>query len=420
MGLAPNISLPVAEPASLLTREEKEQELGALLRSGAVREHTHLHSLLTYLGRQSVEDPAQLLKEYTIGVEALGKPGDYDPRLDPTVRVEVARLRTRLREYYEGPGATHRVWLTIPKGGYMPAFVEGSRVTITPGVPPRASRVRHLWPALTVVLLAALAWQQWRTGRAAPALAPEVEAFWAPHFSGSTPTLIVYGAPLFLKVQNSFFRDTHVNRVEELDKSSQVRGVIGVLKPLEIRPIYHFTGLGEAEAIFYITRVLAAGNAQLEVKRSNAVSWDDLKNRHVVMIGGRKFNPQIPDLPFQPRFLAEKGKVFDLQARGNEPAEYQSLRKSSHGDVTDDFSIISVYPGFSSNTRFVTIESSYTGATLAAAEFVTRPDTLREVVNRNLPLSRSSPYRAFQVVVGSKLNNGVVVELSYVKHTVLP
>ena len=36
-------------------------------------------------------------------------------------------------------------------------------------------------------------------------LAPELEAFWAPHLDG-TPTLIVVGAPLFLRMQGSYFR----------------------------------------------------------------------------------------------------------------------------------------------------------------------------------------------------------------------
>jgi hypothetical protein len=391
--------------------------LEQLLHAGVVREHTQLHSLLRYLGFKSLEEPAGPLKEYTIGIEALGKPEDYDPRLDPTVRVEVAKLRKRLKEYYDGAGASHRIRLTIPKGGYMPLFVE--ELPADPGTAVSA-RTGYLWPGIAAALLLTVVWLLWRgQPKAEAVLSPETAAFWAPHFGDGNPTLIVYGAPLFLKVANSFFRDTHVNRAEDLNQSPQVRSVIAALTPSEIRPIYHFTGVGESEAIFHVTRVLAAGHAALDVKRSNAVSWDDLKNRHVVMIGGRKFNPQIPDLPFKPKFQADKGKVVNLRLEGKEAAEYATVRRTSHGEVTEDYAIISVYPGFSPHTRLVALESASTEGTLAVAEFVTRPDTLRELIQRKVPLDRADPIRAFQVVIGARFNDGVVVRLNYVTHALL-
>jgi hypothetical protein len=70
----------------LLRRQRRPSTSPGTRRSGSWR------------GKKSLEngDP---LKEYTIGVEALGKPTDYDPRLDPTVRVDISKLRAKLREY---------------------------------------------------------------------------------------------------------------------------------------------------------------------------------------------------------------------------------------------------------------------------------------------------------------------------------
>src|SRR6185369_16390524 len=44
------------------------------------------------------------LKEIVIGTEVFDRGADYDPRLDPIVRVEARRLRAKLRSYYEGEG----------------------------------------------------------------------------------------------------------------------------------------------------------------------------------------------------------------------------------------------------------------------------------------------------------------------------
>jgi hypothetical protein len=45
------------------------------------------------------------------------------------VRVEAARLRDRLRNYYNGHGRTDDVLISVPKGGYLPAFSERQPTT---------------------------------------------------------------------------------------------------------------------------------------------------------------------------------------------------------------------------------------------------------------------------------------------------
>src|ERR1700756_282932 len=60
------------------------------------------------------------LKEYVIGVEVFDRSGDYDPRVDPIVRVEARRLRAKLKAYYEGDGAADPVIIEFLSGSYAP------------------------------------------------------------------------------------------------------------------------------------------------------------------------------------------------------------------------------------------------------------------------------------------------------------
>jgi len=62
------------------------------------------------------------LKEYLIGVEVFDRNGHYDPRVDPIVRVEARRLRSKLAQYYETEGRNDPVVIAFPKGGYVPVF----------------------------------------------------------------------------------------------------------------------------------------------------------------------------------------------------------------------------------------------------------------------------------------------------------
>jgi hypothetical protein len=42
------------------------------------------------------------LKEYRIGVDVFDRGKNFDPRTDPIVRVQAAKLRSNLLEYYAG------------------------------------------------------------------------------------------------------------------------------------------------------------------------------------------------------------------------------------------------------------------------------------------------------------------------------
>src|ERR1700722_7178211 len=64
-----------------------------------------------------------LLKESLLGVDVFERPADWDPRLDPIVRMEAARLRKGLAKYYESSGAADPVRIELPVGAYVPVFV---------------------------------------------------------------------------------------------------------------------------------------------------------------------------------------------------------------------------------------------------------------------------------------------------------
>lgn len=76
---------------------------------------------LRFVVDAALQSPAPLVREFDIARAVYDRRDDYDPRVDPIVRVEAARLRARLREYYEvAPPA--RVRIDLPKGRYLPQF----------------------------------------------------------------------------------------------------------------------------------------------------------------------------------------------------------------------------------------------------------------------------------------------------------
>ncbi|MGA9671488.1 MAG: malectin domain-containing carbohydrate-binding protein [Terracidiphilus sp.] len=94
------------------------EELRAVLSSEVFSDAPIMARLLKYLGEHHFGESKSSLNEYRIGVEALGRSADFDPSRNSCVRVEMHRLRARLRKYYETEGADHTLRLMLLEGRY--------------------------------------------------------------------------------------------------------------------------------------------------------------------------------------------------------------------------------------------------------------------------------------------------------------
>lgn len=108
------------------------------------------------------------IKEYSIALEVYDRKPDYDPKTDSIVRVEAARVRTRLKEYYEAEGAGDPVVVELPKGAYVPSFhkvraavatvgAEPAKDPVSEEVPPVPRKINSRWLVAAGALLAASA-----------------------------------------------------------------------------------------------------------------------------------------------------------------------------------------------------------------------------------------------------------------------
>lgn len=96
--------------------------LARVLDSRGFRSSLRLGRFLRFVVERTLEGREDEIKEYVIATEVYGKSPDYDPQIDSSVRVEASRLRSRLREYYEGEGSADRVRIELPRGRYIPVF----------------------------------------------------------------------------------------------------------------------------------------------------------------------------------------------------------------------------------------------------------------------------------------------------------
>ena len=133
--------------------------LDAVVRSAPFSKAKRPARFLRYLVETSLRGEGTSLKESVLGTDVFERPATWDPRLDPVVRQEAARLRKRLANYYESSGADAEVRIELPVGGYVPQFrrrsVEPEPVVVeTPAAAtPVLARRRTLWPYVAAAIL---------------------------------------------------------------------------------------------------------------------------------------------------------------------------------------------------------------------------------------------------------------------------
>jgi tetratricopeptide (TPR) repeat protein len=145
-------------------------ELNRILGSREFQGFERRSRLLKYLVDKAIA--GEPVKEYMIGVDVFEKPPDYDPRIDPAVRVEIGRMRTRLADYYAGAGNANPSRLEFPKRSYVPTLRAANPAA--PLGPTRRPRIERLWPAaLVAAVLCAGGVTAWRVLAAAGRQGPD-------------------------------------------------------------------------------------------------------------------------------------------------------------------------------------------------------------------------------------------------------
>ena len=90
------------------------QQVDKILAHGLFTRSERMGRFLRVAVEHSLGGRAADLKEYLIGVEVFDRKETYDPRLDPIVRVEARRLRSKLKAYYDSVGCQDEVIVSLP------------------------------------------------------------------------------------------------------------------------------------------------------------------------------------------------------------------------------------------------------------------------------------------------------------------
>jgi hypothetical protein len=410
----------------VLQQDVVRRQVDHILASSAFRSSTSLRRLLEYLAERTLHGEANDLKEYRIGVEGLGKQESYDPRIDPSVRVQVGRLRSRLAEYYQEEGAHDPIVISVPKGGFSVIFddrradpaVEGASPEQTS--PTRAPMRLKLIVFTAIALLCTLLFfvlQQQGTPRGDAGTA--FQELWKPYLTSDRPILISMGIPLWIRFVSKApdgselagdLRDGRLNQwgtdAESVD-GKRLDVWRKLLKPDVLEPRYHYLAVGEAMGTATLSKALGRYSNPTLV-RSNMLSWENVNGANAIFVGAPKFTPHFRNTPFIQNFRIGDFQVHNLHPKPGEKEAYPDEPRS-----TDRRGAALVGRYRNPGGGWLTIVGSANSmCTWAAVEYLTRPDYVAKL-NAALRQSFGKIPDSFEVVIEATFDQSSPIEIHH-------
>lgn len=395
-----------------LKRQEPTQEAGdptveQVLNSWTFRKAPALRALLRYLWDHRNEE----LSEYAIAVDVFSRPAGFDPKLDSTVRVQIARLRQKLKQYYEleGQGSPQR--LTIPLGQHRieVAACPGS----DPSGVPRVARLRRAVIGLasaTALLAVACAGLLLRESPG-PARSPsqaQLPSFWVPFFAAGTSTRLVLENPVFFRWDNSFLkvRDVRVNEFGEYANSDELLPLLTRYGRPKL--MQNYTATSDTFAALRLVQYLGSLGCQVSVVGSASWSTDLAEESNLILAGtagvNRRFRGLWERLNFVP--VEADDRVLNRNPWPGERAEYVQVFESPKRRVAPG--LIAVLPLGSRPNRalaLIGVES------VALANFVTSSSGL-SAIEKTLREHGSPQF--FEAVAEAEVDAGTVLNVNLV------
>lgn len=122
-------TLDFAKQSGIVSEEAVRAQIDRILASPHFSRSQALGRLLRFVVEQTLDGKELELKEYRLGVDVFERGADFDPRIDPIVRMQAAKLRARLAEYYNEEGRSDSLVISILKGGYVASFTKRTAET---------------------------------------------------------------------------------------------------------------------------------------------------------------------------------------------------------------------------------------------------------------------------------------------------
>ena len=357
------------------------EHLQAICASTVFASSATLKNLLSYLFNNRNEQ----INEYKIAVEALSRKADFDPQIDATVRVQISRLRRRLKDFYLSEGHSSAIRFSIPLGTHqlaldrIPDVASHGEATALLPFPkhdlelhtreaeerqPRPWRLTLVLGVLVVALSILCGWQYWQLKAHTAPASTQLQPVWAEFSANGKPIQIVIPNPVFFSWQREIdsvlmARDTKVNNFMQIDDSPELTRLRDRLGPPELSQYY--TVSSDVLASLKLMHYLDANNVKIDIAISSDASAELFEGENVILVGTpgtlTPFKNQLDRLYFE--FNPQGGLLTNRQPLGSEKREYRQIAETQSRSIFPG--LLAVLPG-ANNSELMILAGQRTAA----------------------------------------------------------
>lgn len=412
-------------PGLSIEREEKEKALALVETSDTFSKQDQLKSFLRFVCEYEMTGRGRDLHEYLIGTEVLGQKAGYSTAENSVVRSRAHSLRHKLLDFYATEGAATDVRIEIPKGSYCPRFVRAaprnsssvsahdfSGPTAQPEVHSgSASRMREWLVAGAAVVVGCLvsgfAGYRLAPDKKTPRVAPVIREAWGPLLSPNAnaiiciatgPQLLVRKAPDGSKI------DKPVPSEMGLETWYKERFKLLPGEHLYVVPNYNTPLWGDASGAIAISKVLTRAGVDAQILPERVVDSFALKDRNVILLGRPEESPAaalfLQELYYNIKWFND---VQDVEISSADPrtgalTELSHKENFVHGLIT----VIRSANREQGSTQMVILSGVNSAGTIAAADFFSSPEHMKEFKAKLLHDGYKSFPAVYQIVISTE------------------
>jgi hypothetical protein len=408
-------------------------ELANLLQSHHFKASRRCSDFLDYVVRQALKGTLAQLKERALGVELFNRSADYDTNCDPVVRATAGEVRKKLAQHYQ-ESKRGRAYIILPVGTYIPRFeiqvetpLELAVDEIEPRIDPHPDllridtiphkpsslRDRILKKPRSLLAVAILG----------PALVATIMYFGHGQIVAQREAVQAQNAGTALATFWNLFVSPQADTVAVFSEvrhhsgpspAGAINYPIGLSLGKSASP--GISGVGEVMGVHALDEVFNSFHRGLRAKRSNFFTFDDASSENVIFVGSPLANPPLRLLQNSRNFVFQivstKSGEPALAIINNKPQpgeQKEFLSTPEELPIKDDYALISLSPGMRPDKRVLVLAGITTFGTQAAAEFVSRNDSIKSLLS-HLKVSPGGDIEPFEAVISVKINDEVPVE----------
>jgi adenylate cyclase len=154
LGEIPGVSEAHATTFATPDRDAVIGQLERILSSGDFDASPRSRAFLSFIVEEALVGRQDHLTQSVIATRVFGRRENFDPTVDPIVRIQAGRLRRSLERYYLLSGADDSVRIELPRGTYVPGARWGDRAPVrsADAVASGGPRDPGGWPTVVVSL----------------------------------------------------------------------------------------------------------------------------------------------------------------------------------------------------------------------------------------------------------------------------